>query len=200
MTREEYIAELKKQLGVLSESEVSDICGDFEEHFSIGLSQGKTEHEISAELGDPKTVADTYLSDNMEAASGYTATAQNNAAISGQINQGKATDGKAPVDLTGARLFVVLFNLLFMVWVAFSIYGTLIGFWAVTAGFIAAAIGMLAVIAVAPIIAAGLVVAALAMFCFALCSAVINFYLTKWTVIGTKTYIDWNKKIYNEGF
>lgn len=200
MTREEYIAELKKQLRVLSESEVSDICGDFEEHFSIGLSQGKTEHEISAELGDPKTVADTYLSDNMEAASGYSATAQSNEAISQKIDQGKTESGKTPADLSGARLFVVLFNLLFMVWVAISIYGTLIGFWAVTVGLIAAGIGLLAAIAFAPIIAAGLIVAAIAMFCFAVFSAVINYFLTKWTAIGTKTYIDWNKKIYNEGF
>lgn len=200
MNREEYIAELKKQLRVLSESEVSDICGDFEEHFSIGLSQGKTEHEISAELGDPKTVADTYLSDNMEAASGYTATAQNNEAISRKIDQTQNAGAKTPDDLSGARLFVVLFNLLFMVWVAFSIYGTLIGFWAATLGLVAAAIGILAAIAVVPFVAAGLVVAAIAVLCFAVCSAVINFFLTKWTVIGTKTYINWNKKLYNEGF
>lgn len=200
MTREEYIAALKKQLSVLSESEVTDICGDFEEHFSIGLSQGKTEHEISAELGDPKTVADTYLSDNMDAASGYKATAQNSEAISRKIDQANAKGGKTPDDLFGARLFVVLFNLLFMVWVALSVYGTLIGFWGVTIGLIAGAIGLLVAIAIAPIIAAGLIVGALAMICFALCSGVINFFLTKWVAMGTKTYIEWNKKLYNEGF
>lgn len=200
MTREEYIAELKKQLRVLSESEVSDICGDFEEHFSIGLSQGKTEHEISAELGDPKTVADTYLSDNMDAAAGYSATAQSNEAISRKLDQGKAQQGKTAADISNARLFVILFNLLVMIWVAFSVYGTIIGFWAITVGLIAAGIGLLVAIAVLPGVVAGLVIAAIAMFCFAIFSAVINYLLTKWTVIGTKAYIDWNKKIYNEGF
>lgn len=201
MTREEYIAALRNELGVLSESEVSDICADFEEHFSIGLSQGKTEHEISAELGDPISVADTYLSDNIEMASGYKATPKSHAAITQKVTQSGTQAVKAPVDLTGPRLFVVLFNVLFMVWVAFSIYGAILSFWAVTVGMFIGVIAIFVSLAVVPAGAvAGVVLAALALLSFTVCSAVVNFFITKFAIIGTNEYIKWNKKIYNEGF
>ena len=63
MTRQEYLSAIRKELSSLSESEVNDIVRDFDEHFEVGLSQGKTEHEISAELGDPVSVARTYFDD-----------------------------------------------------------------------------------------------------------------------------------------
>lgn len=43
-------------------SELEDIISDYEEHFNIGISKGKSEEEISKELGDPKEVALSYKS------------------------------------------------------------------------------------------------------------------------------------------
>jgi uncharacterized membrane protein len=197
MTRDEYIAALKRELRILGDTEVIEICSDFEEHFAVGISQGKTEHEISAELGDPRSVAETYLSDNIEQASGYRATAQNTAAVT----QAVATNPTAGKDLSGPRLFVILFNLLFMVWVALSVYSAVLSLWAVTAGLFAASIGLFIAIAAVPAGAVtGVVLAAIALLFFAVFSGILNFFLTKLCVMATKEYVKWNKKIYNEGF
>lgn len=60
MNREEYLKQLKAALKTLPEDELQDILYDYEEHFDIALSKGKSEEEISAELGDPKEVAKNH--------------------------------------------------------------------------------------------------------------------------------------------
>lgn len=197
MTREEYLATLKRELKTLGENELTEICGDFEEHFSIGLSQGKTEHEISAELGDPRNVAETYLSENIEKTSGYRATAENTAAVT----QAVASNPLPEKDLTGPRLFVILFNIFFMVWVAVSVYSTVLSLWLLTFGLLAASVALFAVLfTVSTAAATGIALAAVAVLMFAICSGIINYFLTKLTVYATGEYIKWNTKIYNEGF
>ncbi|WFA10232.1 DUF1700 domain-containing protein [Tissierella sp. Yu-01] len=62
MTRVEYINRLKTNLQGLPIDEITDILSDYEEHFNIGISKGKSEEEISKELGDPREVAEGYRS------------------------------------------------------------------------------------------------------------------------------------------
>lgn len=59
MTRQEFLDTLSKSLKV-SEEEKKDIIYDYEEHFTIGLGNGKSEEELINELGDPKTIAKQY--------------------------------------------------------------------------------------------------------------------------------------------
>ena len=192
MTREEYLAELKRALHILPESEVTDICGDFEEHFAIGLSQGKTEHEISAELGDPESVARTYLNQDGDEV----------------IQPGKAASATGSTqtavpekDLTGPRLFVILFNIFVMIWVGFTVIGMILSFWGISVGLlvggIASFVGMIAATGEWDAV---LALTGVALIAFAVVSGIINFFICKWTMIGCKAYVKWNKKIYNEGF
>lgn len=60
MNRVEFINTLKIELGNLPPSEVEDILYDYEEHFEVGLSKGKTEEEIARELGNPRSIAKSY--------------------------------------------------------------------------------------------------------------------------------------------
>lgn len=60
MNRSEYINKLKTYLHGLPEIEVADILTDYQEHFDVGISKGKTEEEIAGELGDPKLIANGY--------------------------------------------------------------------------------------------------------------------------------------------
>ena len=60
MTKSEYIQSLRATLKRLPLEEIEDIIYDYEEHFQIGLSKGKTEEEIAKELGDPKSIAKMY--------------------------------------------------------------------------------------------------------------------------------------------
>ncbi len=55
-----FIESLRKELRFLPEEEIKDIIYDYEEHFQIGISKGKTEEEICKELGNPKNIAKSY--------------------------------------------------------------------------------------------------------------------------------------------
>ena len=51
MTKIEFLQQLYNLLGVLPAEERDDIIADFEEHFSVGTSEGKSEEQICSELG-----------------------------------------------------------------------------------------------------------------------------------------------------
>ena len=63
MTKIEFLQQLYNLLGGLPADELDDIIADFEEHFSVGTSEGKCEEQICSELGDPKSCAAQYLND-----------------------------------------------------------------------------------------------------------------------------------------
>lgn len=50
MNKAEFIGNLRHELKGIPENEIDDILYDYEEHFQIGLSKGKTEEEIAMEL------------------------------------------------------------------------------------------------------------------------------------------------------
>ena len=57
MTKQQFIEELKKNLGKLPYSEVEDIIRDQEEYIYNAVKAGRTEADAVAALGDPKTFA-----------------------------------------------------------------------------------------------------------------------------------------------
>lgn len=63
MTKMEFLQTLDRSLQKLNDKERQEILYDFEEHFSIGLAEGKTEAEIAKELGNPKMIAKEILVD-----------------------------------------------------------------------------------------------------------------------------------------
>ena len=223
MTRQEYISALKNALRALPEPDITDIAQDFEEHFEIGLSQGKTEHEIAAELGDPTVVAGTYFEESLEdightmkesaahtAAAAAAASSANRAAMTAPGTPGSSstagvsgtTQAAAPVkDISGARLFVILLNVLVTWWAALTIYCTLFSFWCISLSLMVGGVTAFAGLAAAPgQWTAILVLSGIAGVTMAVATGIMNYFLSKWTVIGSKAYINWNKKLYNEGF
>lgn len=73
MTKIEFLQQLYNLLGGLPADERDDIIADFEEHFSVGTSEGKSEEQICSELGDPKSCAAQYLNDEPKKPTPYTA-------------------------------------------------------------------------------------------------------------------------------
>lgn len=61
MTKTEFLQELYNHLQTLPKNERDEIIQDFEEHFSAGEENGKTEEQICAELGNPYNCALQYL-------------------------------------------------------------------------------------------------------------------------------------------
>ncbi|WP_249871492.1 HAAS signaling domain-containing protein [Oceanobacillus saliphilus] len=70
MTKDQFLSTLNTSLKRLSTEERHDILQDFEEHFAIGVGEGKTEEQISASLGSPHQIAKelvaTYHVDKVE--------------------------------------------------------------------------------------------------------------------------------------
>ncbi len=62
MNKLEFINQLEKSLSRLTPNERKDILRDYEEHFTFGLEGGKTEEEVSKNLGSPKQIAKEILS------------------------------------------------------------------------------------------------------------------------------------------
>ncbi|QNK89139.1 DUF1700 domain-containing protein [Sporosarcina sp. resist] len=57
MNKRQFLSSLDSSLKKLPSNERQDILQDFEEHFTIGLHEGKTEEQISDLLGSPHQIA-----------------------------------------------------------------------------------------------------------------------------------------------
>lgn len=61
MDKNTYLRKLRKALEGLPQSMIEEIISDYQEHFEFGELEGKTQEQISKELGNPKEVAKEYL-------------------------------------------------------------------------------------------------------------------------------------------
>jgi uncharacterized membrane protein len=77
MNKKEYLDNLSKYLrGIPSEDE-KDIISDFEEHFEMGIEEGRTEEDLSKSLGEPKALANQLRASIMVAQAEKETTAVN---------------------------------------------------------------------------------------------------------------------------
>lgn len=65
MNKEEYLKKLSKLIKKVPVDEKNELLLDYEEHFRIGIENGRTEEEISKALGDPANVAKQIKADYM---------------------------------------------------------------------------------------------------------------------------------------
>ena len=65
MNKREYLSALEAQLKRLPSDDVKQIVKEFDAHFDIASSEGKTEEETAAKLGSPEEVAKYYLGDGV---------------------------------------------------------------------------------------------------------------------------------------
>lgn len=66
MSKNEFLSILANGLKDFPEKELADIIFDYQEHFTVGLSNGKTEEEIIDELGNPYELVYQYRSAYLE--------------------------------------------------------------------------------------------------------------------------------------
>lgn len=57
MNKKQFLAKLDSSLKRIPSNDRQDILQDFEEHFTIGIQEGKTEEQISSLLGSPHQIA-----------------------------------------------------------------------------------------------------------------------------------------------
>lgn len=65
MKRTEWLMRLENELDRMKVSNPKEIFADYEEHFTIGASQGKTEEEIATKLGDPQAAARAHQAETL---------------------------------------------------------------------------------------------------------------------------------------
>ncbi|WEK54105.1 MAG: DUF1700 domain-containing protein [Candidatus Cohnella colombiensis] len=57
MNRTQFLTLLRKELGSMPIKEQNELLEDYESHYAFGQQEGKTEEQISVELGDPIELA-----------------------------------------------------------------------------------------------------------------------------------------------
>jgi len=57
MNKKEFTQMLRETLKGLPKEELEDVLSDYEEHFRIGMEDGRSEEELAAALGNPEKIA-----------------------------------------------------------------------------------------------------------------------------------------------
>lgn len=118
MVKNEFFHRLERLLKEIPAKDRKEILSDFEEHFTIGFNEGKTEEEIIQELGDPETIAEEVLTDYY------------------------ATNPKTPHPVTGitrsilAAIGLLFFNLIVILGPLLGILSAYIAFCSVSVAFV----------------------------------------------------------------
>lgn len=122
MNKTEYLKELEAQIHRLPSSVRAEILADYEEHFSVGLAEGKSEEQIAESLGSPRSVASEILMNNLVE----------------KARQAPSTRERAHALLRIALLFLVMapFNFLMLVGPFLVIGVLLFTGWALPIGFV----------------------------------------------------------------
>ena len=64
MKKDEFFAQLRTAFAGMDEELLTDILGDYENHFKEGMENGKSEEEICEELGNVEEIRQAFLDEN----------------------------------------------------------------------------------------------------------------------------------------
>jgi len=181
MNKKEFIQNLKSNLKHLQKEELEEVISDYTEHFEIGISEGRKEHEISKSLGNPKTIAKSL-------------TAHHHIKV--------ATENKTAKNITRAILSVIglsFFNLIFILGPFIGIFATLIAIFITGFTMSIAGIGSIFLVIIG-ILQMGVSFWTGTFLLLACSTAGIlitigNYYLTKWFLKIMLKYLKFNIKV-----
>jgi uncharacterized membrane protein len=114
MGKNEFITKLETLLSRVPEHDRKEMLYDYEEHFQVGLENGKSENELIAELGDPHVIARDLLAD---------------------YRIGRAEKDKTPSNMGRAILATIslsFFNLVFIIGPVAGLFGAYVALCAVS--------------------------------------------------------------------
>jgi len=185
MTQHEFIDNLSRYLRGLTEEEKQDILSDFEEHFALGREAGKSEEEIAAALGEPKSLARQYRAETM------VRRVQQKHSVANVLN------------VIIAALALGMFNLIFVLPLFLAVLGVLIGLLAaslgVALGGLGAAIGSIVALIAPwgiPVVVSGVgFFTGIGLCALGILMGVGCFYVIKYTGMGLVKYVKFNINI-----
>lgn len=195
MNKNDYLSTLKRLLIGLPEEDINEILYDYEEHFRIGAGEGKTEEQISAELGDVRNTARMYKTDIP-----HNTTYESTFSSDNSINYTETPSS------TIRSLFVAmglgLFNLIFVLPLYLTFWGVLLGFWGASAGITLGGAGAFLISLLSPLFPSFIYMSGINLIfafaisvgltCLGLLFSIGNLYLSKWFFNLSKRYYTWN--------
>lgn len=152
MSQNEFLEILEKNLQGFSIDEKREILYDYEEHFTLGKENGKTDDEIIEELGNPLDIATQYKTNkitvikenqnNNYQSSNYTES--NNAQGSNSSNNDNYQYSYTPNKPGNWLLFLLLlpFIILPSIGIIIAFYATILGLFATSVGVVIAGFGL----------------------------------------------------------
>jgi uncharacterized membrane protein len=187
MNRQEYLKKLESNLGSMSYKEVKDILYEIDSHFAAGISKGKSEEALADELGSPEYLARAYM--------------EGTELPKALRKQPEIKEAKNVTDDTAAaKIFVIFFNIFVAVPLWIALLCALVSAGILELAVVAGLVGFaMAIPSFGSFIAAGIAFA-LAIFFAIIVIGVVLYFGIKYFAVGTKYYIRWNKKIWNNGF
>jgi uncharacterized membrane protein len=125
MNRDEFLKTLETSLTAFNQEEKKDILYDYEEHFRIGLQNGKTDDELINELGSPADIAKQYNLNNEPEKGKFNSYAEST--IDYRDHSTLKNNERSIIPSIIAALALGFFNLVFVIWLFIAVGAALIG-------------------------------------------------------------------------
>ena len=188
MNKQQFMQLMELQLSAMDPQERAELLADYEQHFELGLEDGRTEEDIARELGQPEEIVrealgDRYAMDTMSTDHAYDVI---------------RTNASPPKSSTTARNVFTGIGLVFLNLMLGLPLGLLLwSVWLTVAGFSLLALTPIA--AVIDVLVFGEYVPSKFFFSIAACGigilfAMLTKYLFKAFSSVTRQYVRWNKK------
>jgi uncharacterized membrane protein len=206
MNKEQFMKTLDETLNSFTWQEKKEIMYDYEEHFRIGLENGKTEEELIEELGDPRSIADQYKTASSSETQGNIQpvySSYNNGSTSYRETSSRAENVSISVI---AVISLLIFNLIFIIGPYLGLAGGLIGLFAGAIGAFFGGVALTFGTMFAPFINSigtftgtvsptASVLFGIGTMAFGALFFIGDCYLAKYFIKGTIKYVNWNLSI-----
>lgn len=183
MNKEQFLTRLQKLLSPIPNEEANEILRDFEEHFSIGKAEGKSEADIVAALGAPEKIAKemiaTYRVEQVES---------------------DVTTGNV-MRAVWAVIGLGFFNLVIVLGPFLGVVGLVFGGWVMGVSFTLSPLLLLLSVVMSPGTFEWFDFFSAIMLCgMGLIIGIAMYYATKYIIIGFMKYLHFNIRIAKGGY
>lgn len=206
MNKEDFLKTLDAALVNYTWSEKREIMYDYEEHFRIGIENGKTEEELITELGEPEDIAKNYrTNENYEKAIKNEPLIEQYTSENKNFNENRSTAENVSISVIAA-LSLLIFNLIFIFGPFMGLLGALMGLFAGAIGAFAGGLALTFGTIFTPFInnfavlpsnipAAASILFGIGTTAFGMLFFIGDCYIAKYFFKGTVKYIKWNLSI-----
>ncbi|MNJ98511.1 hypothetical protein D3C87_162770 [compost metagenome] len=183
MNRHEFLRSLKSELEKNQVQDVPGILADYEEHFTHGLSKGKTEDAIAEGLGDPATISKAYKTEDL---------------ISEIKNPETGFKLSLAINVIGRLLLIAPFNFFVLFVPGVVILALLISGWATALAISGVSVAILSVLPVLGTLSANIwawfatIFTSLGLLGLGVLAGMVMFIVSKFILLKLISYLQWN--------